>query len=372
MKRFLSSLGLIAMMLGMVPLSALAATVTVTDTTTTGTANTGYGHTFSFTTVTDAGVELRVELPIESSGFALESGFAYTDVSLSLDGQLQTLHSYDTNPTDPGIGVSILTNTNPQKISFNFLNASDIAAGTAVVIKTGTDVVGNSGGKQIVNGPYNGSYSFTLVVAGGVGQTLDSGTSAMSVTGGWSASHSQTSLVAGANSDHEFTFTSYTNVPAGGLLAFGFPTAFTIPGSLDYTDVDLDIAGSPAPLAAVAGAVNNGVEIMGPMDGTNYVMITLNSTTGLTAGQAIVVRIGLNAIDGASGDLQIANTSQAGSASYELMALSSDLATVYYAYDMAETITSGASVPEFSTYMYMLTIGVGGWLVYQEMKKARV
>ena len=362
-------------MLGMVPLSAFAATVTMTDTTTTGTANTGYGHTFSLTTATEmSGGSFEIDLP-SNVGFVLESGFSYTDLDLSFDtgsGPVdQTLHSYDTNPEIVGVGVSIITNTTPHKIVFSLATVvTPIAAGTDIVIKTGTDAVG--GVKQIINSPFNGSHTFTFLSQNGAQQTLDSGTSTMTVTGGWGATHSQTSLVASADSDHEFTFTSYSDVPAGDLLFLAFPTAFTIPGTLDYTDVDLDIAGSPAPLASTAGAVNNGVSVFGPMDGYNYVMITLNSTSGLTSGQAIAVRIGLNAVDGTSGDLQIANTSQAGSVNYILMATTSDMNTNHYSSDMTETITSGASVPEFSTYMYMLTIGVGGWLVYQEMKKVRV
>lgn len=122
--------------------------------------------------------------------------------------------------------------------------------------------------------------------------------------------------VASATSTHAITLTVTSGIPASGkLLITPHPGAFTIPAGFDYTDVDFAVSsGGPfveQPLAATPSATDNGVSVVTGTSGS--ITITLNSSTGLSAGDQVRVRLGSNAVEGATGDEHLIHPSSIGS-----------------------------------------------------------
>jgi hypothetical protein len=119
-----------------------------------------------------------------------------------------------------------------------------------------------------------------------------------------SLSDTQSSLNAGAVSNHTIQFTTPTGVASGQTIILTFDNSTSIPGALDYTDMDLEddtvnvtLAGSPS--GATWGAVR-----------TSGTVITFtNGTTAVAAGSVINIKIGTHATNGVLGDQQITNGS---------------------------------------------------------------
>lgn len=109
-------------------------------------------------------------------------------------------------------------------------------------------------------------------------------------------------------SDHTIEFVTPTGVAAGETITLTFDAAFTGISALDFADLDLNINGVEATLAAAPSGATWGAT-------TSATGITFTSDTGTVgAGQEVIIQIGLNA-DG--GDTQITNPATAG-VSYEI------------------------------------------------------
>ncbi len=117
--------------------------------------------------------------------------------------------------------------------------------------------------------------------------------------------------------DHEFKFVTPTGVTAGQTIVITLPSDFSIAASLDFTDADLaegstgncsSATFSEATLAAAPSGTTWGAVR------TSALVYTFTSGTGtITAGRCVRVRIGTNAVTGATGDQQITNATTAGS-----------------------------------------------------------
>lgn len=110
--------------------------------------------------------------------------------------------------------------------------------------------------------------------------------------------------------NHTIQFTATQAVPASGKIIITLPAGdFTVPAATDYLDVDLAVATSSSAsyidrtLAASASAANDGVAITTGTSG--IITITLNSTTGIAAGELVQIRIGTNATVGGTGTHRI-------------------------------------------------------------------
>lgn len=119
-----------------------------------------------------------------------------------------------------------------------------------------------------------------------------------------------------SSANHTITFTLINAVPASGKITITPESAFTIPGGLSFSDIDLAVSSGGGPyvdrgLAAVADASNDGVSIVSGASGS--ITITLSSTSGLLAGDAIQLLIGTNATYGSAGAVQLQNAASAGS-----------------------------------------------------------
>lgn len=115
---------------------------------------------------------------------------------------------------------------------------------------------------------------------------------------------------------HEITFTPFKNIPPSGQIKI-IPAAgkFNIPVGFDYTDVDFAVATSTQfierDVAEIASLTEDGVSVTAGTSGA--IILTLNSSTGVSAGEHVRIRLGTNASVGDAGTLNITNPSSVGS-----------------------------------------------------------
>lgn len=118
--------------------------------------------------------------------------------------------------------------------------------------------------------------------------------------------------VLSATSTHEISFTVTTAVPASGRIVLTPQSgAFSIPGSLDHTDVDIAVSLSERDVGATASATDVGVSVVTGTSGS--LTFTLSAATGIAAGEEVRIRIGSNATHQTTGDQFITHPSANGS-----------------------------------------------------------
>ena len=115
---------------------------------------------------------------------------------------------------------------------------------------------------------------------------------------------------------HEIMFTVANAVPPGGKIVITPQSgAFIIPAALNFLDADLAIATSSIytdrSLAATPSAGSDGVSSVSGSSG--QMVFTLNSTTGINAGEKVQIEIGNNATFAATGTNFIINPTPVGS-----------------------------------------------------------
>jgi len=115
-----------------------------------------------------------------------------------------------------------------------------------------------------------------------------------------------------ATSSHIVQFTATQAIPASGHIVITPQIgAFSIPASFDYTDVDFAVSsGGPfieRDLSSSANATNDGVTVVS--GGASSITVTLNSTSGIAAGDVVRVTAGALATHGVNGDVNITNPS---------------------------------------------------------------
>jgi hypothetical protein len=119
------------------------------------------------------------------------------------------------------------------------------------------------------------------------------------------------------STNHTITFTMPNAVPAGGKIVIVPEVgSVTIPAAFDFTDVDFLTATSGGPFSqrSLAGApslTEDGVSVTTGASGS--LTITLNSATGIVAGDRGRIVLGTNATYGAVGDEQLLSTVTTGS-----------------------------------------------------------
>jgi hypothetical protein len=121
----------------------------------------------------------------------------------------------------------------------------------------------------------------------------------------------------GVASNHTFAFTVPNGAVTGQTIVLNFPVAFTVAGTgatgLDFNDIDVVVGGNNITLAGSPSGTTWGVSTT-----TSTIVLTTSSSSGATiaSSTAVIVRIGTNAVTGATGDTRITNPVSAGS--YEL------------------------------------------------------
>jgi len=118
----------------------------------------------------------------------------------------------------------------------------------------------------------------------------------------------------GITANHTINFKLSENIPASGKIIITPESGFFVESGFDYTDVDLAVSGSlngpyiEKGLSATSSAINDGVmTVASTSDGS--ITITLNSSSGMSAGTYVRVLLGTNAVQGEQGDKQIINPS---------------------------------------------------------------
>ena len=122
-----------------------------------------------------------------------------------------------------------------------------------------------------------------------------------------------------ATSSHIITFATTKIIPAGGIIVITpEPGDFFIPGGMDHTAVDLATSSSANGvysdrlLAAVSSATDDGAAIISSTS-LGSITITLNSTSGISAGNYVRIEIGRQATYQSSSTLEIVNPAVVGS-----------------------------------------------------------
>lgn len=134
--------------------------------------------------------------------------------------------------------------------------------------------------------------------------------------------HTPSSGAASALNDHVFSFTPGVSIPPSGRVRIDFGSGFTKEdAAMDFTDVDVLVNNVQTTLAATANFTAQGVSVA-----DTSLVITVNSTVGVGAGTPIEIRVGTNAIEGATGDRQYRNPSSAGSPTMSLTTYNASLA----------------------------------------------
>ena len=111
-------------------------------------------------------------------------------------------------------------------------------------------------------------------------------------------------------SNHTISFTANSPVPASGKIEIEFAPEFTIPNDLDWTDLDLNIAGIERELAETADANQSGVEVLPSL---KKIIIHLAENLSINSQTQVVIKIGQNATYQTVGDKQIVNPANEGS-----------------------------------------------------------
>jgi hypothetical protein len=120
----------------------------------------------------------------------------------------------------------------------------------------------------------------------------------------------------GVPSNHTIAFRTPTGLVSGETIVITFPAGFSLAGSaptgLDFNDIDVETAsGTVFTLGSSPVGTTWGVATT-----TSSITLTTSSTSGATVASStgLIVRIGTNATTGATGNTQIINPSNAGSA----------------------------------------------------------
>lgn len=116
-------------------------------------------------------------------------------------------------------------------------------------------------------------------------------------------------------SDHTIIFTTASAITASGHISIT-PRAgyFTIPASLDYRDIDVQVNSTNISLAATAGSGIGAAWGVAVTSGTSgSVTLTLNDTDSVAGNSSIEIKIGTNANFGTTGTNQITNPVTTGS-----------------------------------------------------------
>ncbi len=119
----------------------------------------------------------------------------------------------------------------------------------------------------------------------------------------------------GVYADHTIQFTTITAIPISGKIVIT-PQAgyFTIPSSLDFSDIDLFIDSSEKTVAASAGSGSGSAFGVSVVSGTSgYLTVTLNDSDPIVSGSAIIIKISQIVNPASSGSYRVTITTKTSS-----------------------------------------------------------
>lgn len=294
--------------------------------------------------------------------------------------------------SDNAVAFIVLDNVNDnftiQIDGKNGATAIDVAAGNYVggttetngglvdAINTAIAADANFDGTEIVisynQAGYLDKFRFTSATTGG-GSTIrivEDGTDdflkTASLVGDVPVDGEASSGIVSAN--HTFVFTVTTAVAASGKIVITFPSGFSIPANLDFTDIDMSAnGGGERTLAAAASGTQDGAV----RTSATVITFTLGTTAtntnagggevsgNIAAGTIITIEIGRNATAGVAGVEQIINPTTVGLYKIEVKTTTSGDVTIDDAY-VAVYLVSDNSVTVTATVDSILSFALYG------------
>lgn len=117
-------------------------------------------------------------------------------------------------------------------------------------------------------------------------------------------SDTQSSVKAGALTNHDFSFVTPTGITTGQTIVIAFSSSTVMNASLDYTDVDISVQAVDQTVGA-----SNGVSTWGVVrtDASTLTITAQSGGTPAAAGNTIRIKIGTNASYGVAGTHQTTN-----------------------------------------------------------------
>jgi hypothetical protein len=161
-------------------------------------------------------------------------------------------------------------------------------------------------------------------------------------------SDTMSSIKVNTVSNHNITFITPSGVTSGQTIIITFPGNFSIPASLDYTDVDINIGGAYTSSSTLAAAPSGA--IMGVVRTSANIITITNGTSTIASSTAIYIRIGTNAIFGAIGDQQITNDNTTGNKAIGITGDFGDVGTTTVNLINDDAVVVNAIVPESFTF----------------------
>lgn len=179
---------------------------------------------------------------------------------------------------------------------------------------------------------------------------------------------STTTLVENTATNIIITFTLINAIAADGYINIHFPAGTTMQSELDYTDVDVLVNEVNRTLDAYTTTTFSGYDAISinVADPNSLLMQIVPESTGsgYAASSTFTLKIGTNTTYQHVGDKQYKNGA-AGTATYQIVSRNVSNAEIDSG---SKNITLIVAVPEFSTYVFISTLIVGGWYVHSKIK----
>ncbi len=150
-------------------------------------------------------------------------------------------------------------------------------------------------------------------------------------------------------SNHTVVFTTPTGLGNGSTTVITFQSDFSIPAGLDFTDVDINVGGAYTGSTTIA-AVPTGTTLGVVRTSATVLTITASSSAVITPGATVYIRIGTNAIHGATGDQQITNATTNGNKTVNVAGSMTDNGTTTVNLLTDDTVVVNAIVPQSLTF----------------------
>ena len=157
----------------------------------------------------------------------------------------------------------------------------------------------------------------------------------------------------GAVSNHTFVFTTPSGLSNGSTTVIVFPPEFIIPASLTFADVDINVGG-PFLASTTLAAVPLGNTLGVVRTSTSTLTITASSSVPIPPASTVYIRIGTNAIFGATGANQVINATTTGNKSIGIGGTMWDYGTTTVNMITNDTVTISAIVPQALTFSISL------------------
>jgi hypothetical protein len=150
-------------------------------------------------------------------------------------------------------------------------------------------------------------------------------------------------------SNHAFVFTAPSGLGNGSTTVITFSSEFVIPAGLTFADVDVNVGG-PYTASATLAAIPTGTTLGVARTSSTTLVITASSSAVIAPGNTVYIRIGTNALFGATGVNQVINATTTGQKTISIAGTMADNGTTTVNIINNDTVTISAVVPQALTF----------------------